>query len=572
MLKFIRLRKPLNLIETLDFTKVPALEKLVLEDCIDLPGVHPSIGVHKNLKVVNLKGCKNLKSLPRKFEMESLEILILSGCSKVKKIPEFGEIMKHVRKLYLDSTAITKLPTSIEHLTGLTSLDLRDCKNLVCLPDAIFNFKLLKKVNISGCSKFDRLPENLGNAESVEELDVSGTAIRQVPSSIGLLKNLRGLSFKGCKGLSSTESNSWYEHLSFYSMPRNADPMDLLSSLLDLCSLSELDVRDCNLKAIPNDIGCLFSLRNLYLCGNKFVSLPESISQLSNLRRMYVTNCTNLLSLPKLPSSIEGIQADNCSSLEMLPDLLKPNNSLGPTWLTLQNCFKLTDNQGFIDMFVARIIKHLLLGLFRPRKMYQIVIPGSEIPEWFSHQSMGAEVNIKEPVHLCNEWMGIVACYVFYQSHNNVCLNFYLIANGYHIFPIAGIGSDSEVLSDHLMLVYMSPSFYDATDMKFLWKCDANGFSRIGIRIQVNNPGLEVKKCGFRMVYKKDIEDLNRITAQCRNNNITPYEGIDVLLHNFDNSAVAEKGNKIKRSRDDYDGAGPSGEGSSNDIPNPKRI
>ena len=131
MLKFIRLRKPLNLIETLDFTKVPALEKLVLEDCIDLPGVHPSIGVHKNLKVVNLKGCKNLKSLPRKFEMESLEILILSGCSKVKKIPEFGEIMKRVRKLYLDSTAITKLPTSIEHLTGLTSLDLRDCKNLV---------------------------------------------------------------------------------------------------------------------------------------------------------------------------------------------------------------------------------------------------------------------------------------------------------------------------------------------------------------------------------------------------------------------------------------------------------
>uniref|UniRef100_A0A2N9GRV5 C-JID domain-containing protein n=1 Tax=Fagus sylvatica TaxID=28930 RepID=A0A2N9GRV5_FAGSY len=407
---------------------------------------------------------------------------------------------------------------------------------------------------------------------SKRKLDVSGTAIRQVPSSIGLLKNLRGLSFKGCKGLSSTESNSWYEHLSFYSMPRNADPMDLLSSLLSLCSLSELDVRDCNLKAIPNDIGCLFSLRNLYLCGNKFVSLPESINQLSNLERMYVTNCTSLLSLPKLPSSIEGIEADNCSSLEMLPDLLKPNNSLGPSWLTLQNCFKLADNQGFIDIFVARIIKHLLLGLFRPTTMYKIIIPGSEIPEWFSHQSMGAEVNIKEPVHLCNEWMGIVACFVFYQSHFNVCLNFYLIANGYHIFPIAGIGSDSKVLSDHLMLVYMSPSFYDATDMKYLWKCDANGFSRIGIRIQVNNPGLEVKKCGFRMVYKKDIEDLNRITAQCRNNNITPYEGIDVLHHNFDNSAVVEKGKKIKRSHDDYDGARPSGEGSSNDIPNPKRI
>ena len=81
-----------------------------------------------------------------------------------------------------------------------------------------------------------------------------------------------------------------------------------------------------------------------------------------------------------------------------------------------------------------------------------------------------------------------------------------------------------------------------------------------------------MKKLGFRMVYKKDIEDLNRITAKCSNNNITPHDDIDVLHHNFDNSAVAAEGNKIKRSRDEYDGAGPSGEGSSNDIPNPKRI
>jgi hypothetical protein len=79
------LRKSPKLVETLDFTKVPVLEKLVLEDCINLPGVHPSIGVHKKLKVLSLKCCKNLKSLPSKFEMESLEILILSGCLKVKK-------------------------------------------------------------------------------------------------------------------------------------------------------------------------------------------------------------------------------------------------------------------------------------------------------------------------------------------------------------------------------------------------------------------------------------------------------------------------------------------------------
>ena len=113
---------------------IPILEKLVLEDCINLREMHPSIGVHKKLTLLNLKGCKNLRSLPGKFEMESLKILILSECSNLKRIPEFGENMERVLELYLDGTAITKLPTSIGNLTGLSSLNVRDCKNLMSLP------------------------------------------------------------------------------------------------------------------------------------------------------------------------------------------------------------------------------------------------------------------------------------------------------------------------------------------------------------------------------------------------------------------------------------------------------
>uniref|UniRef100_A0A2N9GNB1 TIR domain-containing protein n=1 Tax=Fagus sylvatica TaxID=28930 RepID=A0A2N9GNB1_FAGSY len=529
-LKFIHLDGSLKLIETPDFTAVPNLEKLVLEYCINLRGIHPSIGVHKKLILLDLGGCKNLKTLPSKFEMESLEILNLSRCSKIKTIPEFGRNMKRLCKLYLDGTAITKLPTSIEHLTGLISLNLRDYKNLVCLPSTIFNSKLLKDVDISGCSKLERLPENLGNAKSIEELyldgsgitklptsiehltgltslnlrdckslvslpstifnlkllkyvyisgcsklerlpenlgnaesvevlDVSGTAIRHVPSSIGMLKKLKVLSFRGCKG-SLSSNKSWYELFPFYSTLRV--PMDLLSSSLSgLCSLSVLDLRDCNLKAIPNDIGCLFSLKDLFLIGNDFVCLPESIDQLSNLLRMWLDDCTSLQSLPNLPLNIWDMGARGCSSLHMLPDQLKVTK-----YLHFDDCFKLTANQDFTDMYLA-MIKKYLQGLLSPQDVYDmnIVIPGSEILE----------------------------------------------------------GSSSN---------------------------------------------LKVKKCGIRMVYKKDIEDHNRITAQC-NNNITPYEGMDVPHHNFDNSTVVVETNKAKRSRDE---AGPSGQGSSNDVPHPKRI
>ena len=80
-------------------------------------------------------------------------------------------------------------------------------------------------------------------------------------------------------------------------------------------------------------------------------------------------------------------------------------------------------------------------------------------------------------------------------------------------------------------------------DRKLLWECDANGFCEIGIKFVKGYPNL-VKKCGLRVVYKKDIEDLNPTIAQCSNNSIIPYKGLDIPHHYFNNSAVVVEGNQ----------------------------
>ena len=306
------------------------------------------MGAHKKLTLVNFKGCKSIESLPNTFQMESLEILILSSCSEVNKIPKFMGKMEHVSGLHLDGTAITKLPTSIGHLTGLASLNLRDCKNLVYLPCTIFNLKLLKNVDLTGCSKLDKLLGKIRNVESVKELDVSETPIRQVPSSIGLVTNLKGLS-----------TRPWNELLS-YVMPRRLTPMDLLLSSLG--PLTKLDLSYVNLKEIPDNIGCLLSLIELDLSGNNFVCLPEIIIKLSSLKNLSLNDCKRLQSLPNLPSSITQIEASGCITLEMLLDLVKPNDSWEPS-LFLENCFKLVDNQGIIDLFFAVTKKSLQVSL-----------------------------------------------------------------------------------------------------------------------------------------------------------------------------------------------------------------
>ena len=84
----------------------------------------------------------------------------------------------------------------------------------------------------------------------------------------------------------------------------------------------------------------------------------------------------------------------------------------------------------------------------------------------------------------------------------------------------------------------------------------------MGVRFQWDfKYSLEINNCGFRVVYKQDMEDIREmLSAQSSNSTcITPYEGLDVY-HN------STEGIKLKRSRDEYEGVGASGEGNSKSL------
>ncbi|KAJ4713855.1 NBS-like putative resistance protein [Melia azedarach] len=314
-LKIIKLSHSENLTKTPDFTGVPNLERLILDGCINLSFVHPSIALLKRLNLLNLKDCKRVWSFPTVIEWGSLEVLILSGCSKLSSVQEIVRNSKHLLHLLLDGTSIEEIPPSIKYLTRLTILSLRDCKNLISLPSSVCDLKSLKVLNLNGCSKLENVPDNLGYIESLEKLDLGGTAIPKPPSSIVLLKNLSDLSFHGCKGRAD---KSWISLFRFPFFPRgNLDSIGFfLPSLSGLCALRRLDVGDCNLQegAIPDDLGCLSSLTNLNLSRNNFISIPASISQLAKLETLNIDYCKMLEALPDLPASIDGLFAHNCTS------------------------------------------------------------------------------------------------------------------------------------------------------------------------------------------------------------------------------------------------------------------
>ena len=132
---------------------------------------------------------------------------------------------------------------------------------------------------------------------------------------------------------------------------RSLDPIGMLErSLIGLCSLIELDLSYCNVRTIPNVLGCLSSLESLNLRGNNFVCLPKSIIQLSNLNDLYMGGCAHLRMLHKLPLNIKYIDATMCTSLGTLS--LRPEYDFRPNFHLL-NCNKLIKNQGYVDLFLT---------------------------------------------------------------------------------------------------------------------------------------------------------------------------------------------------------------------------
>ncbi|XP_008375888.3 TMV resistance protein N isoform X1 [Malus domestica] len=544
-LTFIDMSDSQYLIKTPDFTEVPNLEILVLQGCARLVEVHPTIGGLRNLISLNMRNCKSVESLPPFKSLKSLKTLTLSACSRLKKFPEVEGNMKCLLRVYLDETAIEELPTSIQHLTSLTLLSLRDCKNFLSLPNTIQYLTSLKSLILAGCSKFDEIPENLNCVECLEELDISGTAIRESPSVVGML-NLKYLSFRGCRDL---PSNSWHSLFNCWWCSKSYVPTSLLllTSISSLTSLTELDLSYCNLidGAIPQDFGHLISLRKLNLSGNNFVRLPESICQLSKLESLNLSNCRRLQLLPELPLSVRHVNAEDCISLMCFQDEFKLWTS-AVSGMTTVNSHSSSNNPEYYTSAPRRISRTYTSGGFGmttfsilsedqewkpcvdswlPTQVFQrdlldcrsysmsSVCAQIEIPEWFSNIVTGDSIAIPIPPNLKDnkKWMGVAAVFLVKgrpsvsnsESDTEASDYLYRFTLGTHEFRLEPylldwkesctfVRSSSD---DFLCFFYESHMRFPKT---------LNESSSMWALLEAINPCMEVQKCGIRLVYKQD--------------------------------------------------------------------
>ncbi|KAM5551841.1 hypothetical protein ABKV19_026612 [Rosa sericea] len=545
-LKFIKLCHSQNIVEIPDLAGVQNLETLDLEGCSHLVRIHRSLGFLKKLIVLNLKDCKSLKSLPSRIEMESLETLILSNCSKVKKIPELVGNMERLSVLYLDETAIEELPVSIERLTGLVTLNLSNCRNLVCLPRTISKLKSVENLNLSGCLKLGNHQVNVGEMDCFEEMSSTHDRIEYVRGSI----------FHGCKvawgslnkflpfGLVQKVNTEPMRFRLPISQKVNTEPTSFRLPISGLCNLTYLNLSNCNLGegAFANEFGYFPSLVTLNLSGNNFVRVPSGIRLLSKLENFNLENCKRLLELSDLPSNSRlDLRADGCTSLKYLFDASNLNR-LNKSYFNFINCFNLNGNQGCNNIAFEMLKTFMYQGISDKRETFQIVIPGSNIPEWFSHQSVGCSVSVSLPAHWNNSRvLGFALCAVFvlHEHHrvDELYIDEFKTFNATHhlVCCLKLDGRELEVYgrqpafrfseefcqveSDHLWLFYVSRDKYFGTEW---WH---NSCSQLEFLFETRGPGLKVKECGVHLIYEQEVQELNQTTTQS-SSRMSPYENI----------------------------------------------
>ncbi|XP_065880964.1 disease resistance protein RPV1-like isoform X1 [Euphorbia lathyris] len=185
----------------------------------------PCIGNLENLRFLDMRFCKNMRSFPSLIHSKSLHTIYLQGCTNLKVLPEipssikilelensgledlrccwnlskFPDFTGNLEKLILDELAIRELPSSIKCFSlSLHELSMRRCKKLEILPDSICELKRLQTLDLSDCSKLAKLPP-LNGLNSLKRLVLNGSAIVEIPTELPC--SLVEWSMENCKDL-----------------------------------------------------------------------------------------------------------------------------------------------------------------------------------------------------------------------------------------------------------------------------------------------------------------------------------------------------------------------------------
>ncbi|QHN95764.1 Protein SUPPRESSOR OF npr1-1, CONSTITUTIVE [Arachis hypogaea] len=411
-----------------------------------------------SLKRLNFSGCTNLQHVhPSIGLLARLVYLNLRDCSSLVTLYFGGDECKLSSLIVLHLSGCTKLKTTPDFsgLLNLEYLDLEQCTSLAKVHESLWALGKLRSLSLRSC---------LG--------------LKEGPNDISWMTSLQTLDFQGC-------SNLWKLQFILNKYERSKLHQTLGRSIISpriSKALTFLDLGFCNLGKVPVDIGELKGLERLNLQGNKFNSLPSTIESLSSLAYLNLEHCFNLSSLPTLPF------VDNSSGGRYFKTISGSRNQGSGLYMLYSPIVDIQCCLNWAFVWLTRLIKqpcHFRCG-------FDIVIPESSFPWWFNRLFVGGlTIRIVDSNNIDDNWIGFTFCVAFCVTD-----------------PSAITGSSHNRLSTSLASPFYLSFESEQAEETFCMPCRLD-FKGANITFKAC-PGIEMRKWGLRMVFKQDIEIIQR--------------------------------------------------------------
>ncbi|KAL7617147.1 hypothetical protein Lser_V15G03466 [Lactuca serriola] len=180
-----------------EFDQLPALERLIVRNCIGLLEVCESIERCVELVLIDLSYCKKLEKLPRNIGMlKNVKTLLLDGCNLCDSRIENRDTDSP--EICMANNMVINIRTSSSALMGAIPSDLK--LFAISLPRSLVTLSLSNN-NLST----ESFPMDFSCLSILKELYLDGNPIDSMPSCVRTLPRLEILSMQNCEKLKSVE-------------------------------------------------------------------------------------------------------------------------------------------------------------------------------------------------------------------------------------------------------------------------------------------------------------------------------------------------------------------------------
>uniref|UniRef100_A0A8D3DAP4 Protein scribble homolog n=1 Tax=Scophthalmus maximus TaxID=52904 RepID=A0A8D3DAP4_SCOMX len=264
---------------------------------------------------------------------------------------------RSLEELLLDANQLKELPKPFFRLLNLRKLGLSD-NEIQRLPPEVANFMQLVELDISR-NDIPEIPESIKFCRALEIADFSGNPLSRLPDGF---TQLRALAHLALNDVSLQTLPNDIGNLTSYILPLVLFCVCVFRSLSFLVKLEQLDLGSNELEVLPDTLGALPNLRELWLDRNQLSSLPP---ELGNLRRLVCLDVSENR-LEELPSEINGLLALTDllltqNLLEVIPDSIGCLKQLSILKVDQNRLSQLTDSIGECENLTELVLTENLL-------------------------------------------------------------------------------------------------------------------------------------------------------------------------------------------------------------------